>query len=94
MKVGDKLYCKKIYSNRQKYFNKNVAYEILRIFNISPNPNKDDFFYVITSEIYFDPFGNKQISITFDINDVNEFFYSNQELRKIKLDKIDNDIIQ
>ena len=83
MKKGDKLYCKKT----NKYFIENSFYEILSIFNISSSLEKD-LYYNIRSERHINPYGNTDNSIVISQEDIDTHFYTKQEVRKIKLEKL------
>lgn len=85
MKIGDQLYCKLSYKN---FILKNSTYEILSIFNISSSSSEKDLYYNMRSEIYIDPYGQTEDSIVFDQNDIESLFYTQQEIRKIKLEKL------
>lgn len=84
MNIGDKIYCKKTY----EHFIKNSDYKIICISRISPF--SDRLFYTISSERYINTHGQTENSMVISQKEVNNIFYSKQEYRKIKLEKLNS----
>jgi len=81
LKIGDILLCKKDYIYSKISFSINKKYEIIQIvYNSLENNNNSVYYYVYDDN-------NSSIEIRND-EDMNRYFYTNQEVRNMKLKKI------
>ena len=92
-KVGDKIMCKRDYHNPEFSY-KNDLVEIFD--DITIPLFKENEFYTVTNDteklIYYDNLSEEEVKTYIEVNKKfieRKYFYTNQELRKKKLDQID-----
>ena len=86
LKVGDKLLCIQDHINNKISISKDQEYEIVEItLNYWEELDNDDD--EVCYYIYDDNYSSIEINID---EDMNKYFYTKQDIRKIKIEKLNN----
>jgi len=84
LNIGDELICKRIFHPNFEYYILNSCYTVydIKFFNI------DNKFFNIDNAYYYMTIGNEKMNIVCSYEDIYTYFYTKNETRKIKLQKL------